>query len=179
VSFSPATHLLKIINSKYRGFFAFPDVSSRHKPGLLTETDFKLAKSRVEGLTAPAQLKISKTIFKRVWGNWHWYFFVAQWCLLDQNSMTAGQPFNLYLKAKSKIYTITQINTLPTITTAISIVCALAAGLFADRTGKFWIPAVLVTIPVLLGNILLAIWDVGERGRVAAFVIIGAEGGGF
>jgi ACS family pantothenate transporter-like MFS transporter len=109
----------------------------------------------------------------------HWYFFVAQWYLLDQNSMTAGQPFSLDLKAKSKIYSITQINTLPTIATAISIVCALAAGLFADRTGKFWIPAVLVTIPVLLGNILLAVWNVREKGRGAAFVIIGAEGGEF
>jgi ACS family pantothenate transporter-like MFS transporter len=93
----------------------------------------KRTSSWPEGLTAPAQLKVSKIIFKRVWGNWHWYFFVAQWCLLDQNSMTAGQPFSLYLGAKSKIYSITQINTLPTIGTAISIVCALSAGLFADR----------------------------------------------
>jgi ACS family pantothenate transporter-like MFS transporter len=68
-------YLLKNINIKYRGFFAFPDVPSRNKPRLLTETDFKLAKSRLKGLTAPAQLKICKTIFKRVWGNWHWYFF--------------------------------------------------------------------------------------------------------
>jgi ACS family pantothenate transporter-like MFS transporter len=139
----------------------------------------KRTSSWPEGLTAPAQLKISKTIFKRVWGNWHWYFFVAQWCLLDQNSMTAGQPFSLYLGAKSKIYSITQINTLPTIGTAISIVCALSAGLFADRSGKFWLPAVLATVPVLIGNILLSVWDVGEKGRVAAFVIIGAEGGKF
>lgn len=124
VGFLPAPHLLKVINLKYRGFLAFPDVPSRHKPRLLTETDFKLAKSRLEGLTA--QLKIPKTIFKRVWGNWHWHFFVAQWCLLDQNSMIAGQPFSLYLKAKSKIYSIRQINTLPTIATAISIVCPLS-----------------------------------------------------
>jgi ACS family pantothenate transporter-like MFS transporter len=176
VGFLPAPHLLKVINLKYRGFLAFPDVPSRHKPRLLTETDFKLAKSRLEGLTA--QLKIPKTIFKRVWGNWHWHFFVAQWCLLDQNSMIAGQPFSLYLKDKSKIYSIRQST--PYLLSLLPYqLCALLAGLFADRSGNSWLPAVLATVPILIGNILLSIWDVGEKGRVAAFVIIGAEGGKF
>jgi ACS family pantothenate transporter-like MFS transporter len=53
---------------------------------------------------------------------------------------------------------------LPTITTAISIVSAFVSVLFADKTGRFWIPTVAVTVPVLMGILLLVAWDVGENG---------------
>lgn len=113
----------------------FPDVPYRRKPHLLSAEEHNLANTRLEGITAPSEMRMSTTIFKRVFGRWHWYFFVAQWCLLDQNIMPSGQPFSLYLKAKSHLYTVTQINTLPTIGTAISVVAAVTAGIYADRTG--------------------------------------------
>ncbi|KAI1608344.1 major facilitator superfamily domain-containing protein [Exophiala viscosa] len=158
------------------GFFVFPDLPHRKKPYFLTEAQHNLSRSRLHGITAPAQIQMSKTIFKRVWGRWHWYVLVFHWCLLDQNSLAAGTPFSLYLKAKSSIYSVTQINTLPTITTAISVICAIAAGFVADKTGKFWIPSVLATIPVFIGALLLVSWNVGESGRLAGFMIIGTEG---
>ena len=101
------------------------------------------------------------------------------WALLDQGVIPAGQPFSLYLKAKSKLYTVTQINTLPTINTALSVVAALAAGLYADRTGQFWVPSIFASLGVLIGCILLAVWNIGETGRVAAFIITGTNGGTF
>lgn len=155
----------------------FPDLPHRKKPYCLSEAQHQLSRARLEGVTAPAQVKMSRTIFKRVWGRWHWYVLVLHWCLMDQNGLASGTPFSLYLKAKSHIYSVTQINTLPTVSTAISVVCAIAAGIFADRTGKFWIPSVLATIPVLIGALLLVAWNVGESGRLAAFMIIGTDGG--
>lgn len=96
---------------------------------------------------------------------------------MDQNFLPGSQPFSLYLKAKSNIYSVVQINTIPTIVTAVSIVVALFSGVVADKTGRFWIPAIAVTFPVLVGMALLVAWDVGESGRLAGFILTGFEAG--
>lgn len=57
-----------------------------------------------------------------------------------------------------------RINTLPSIAMAISILAALTAGVAIDRAANFWVPCVVATIPVLVGLMLLAVWDVGEGG---------------
>ncbi|KAI4860501.1 putative pantothenate transporter [Hypoxylon rubiginosum] len=157
------------------GFFVFPDVPSREKPRFITADEHTLARKRLEGLVAPPRLQLSRSIFKRVFSRWHWYLFVLQWTLMDQNFLPGAQPFSLYLKAKSDVYSIVQINTIPTIVTAVSIVVAFICGVAADRTGRFWVPAVAVTFPVLAGMILLVVWDVGESGRLAGFILTGFE----
>ncbi|KAL0256260.1 hypothetical protein SLS55_008652 [Diplodia seriata] len=123
-------------------------------------------------------LHVSRDIFARVFGRWHWYLFVLQWTLMDQNFQPYSTPFSLYLKAKSPaIYSVSRVNTLPTIATALSVLAALCAGAAADRLGgRFWIPLLVVTVPVMVGVALLVAWDVGETGRIAAFVVCGFEG---
>ncbi|KAF2497305.1 putative allantoate permease [Lophium mytilinum] len=158
------------------GFFVFPDVPSRRKPRFLTAIDQAFAQKRLQGFTAPPQLRISRSIFRRVFSRWHWYLFVAQWAIMDQNFLPSAQPFSLYLKAKSHIYSVVRINTLPTIATAVSVVAAITCGIVADRTGRFWVPAYLVTLPVIVGTALLVAWDVGESGRLAGFILTGFEG---
>lgn len=72
------------------GFFVFPDVPSRKKPLFLTETEHELGKQRLEGLTAPPQLRLSWDIFRHVLTRWHWYLFVFQWSIMDQNFAPSG-----------------------------------------------------------------------------------------
>lgn len=150
-----------------RGYSVFPDVPQRSKPRFLGETQHTLARSRPIGLTAPAEFKISKTIFKRVFCCWHWYSFVPHWTLLNQGAIIAGQPFSLYLKAKSKIYSVTTINT------AVSAVSALAAGLYADMSGRFWVPCIFASGGLLIGAIMLAVWDGGRRGGILLLLLRG------
>lgn len=159
------------------GFFVFPDVPSRKRPRFLQASEHALARQRLDGLTAPPPARLSRSIFKRVFSRWHWYLFVLQWTLMDQNFAPYSTPFSLYLKANSDIYSVVRINTLPTVATAISVVSAVLSGLFADKTDRFWIPVVAVTLPVLVGISMLVAWDVGENGRLAAFMLTGFEGG--
>lgn len=98
---------------------------------------------------------------------------------MDQNFMPYSTPFSLYLKAKPDIYSVSRVNTLPTIATAISVVAALVAGIIADRLHNYWIPSVVTSIPVLIGMILLTVYNIGEHGRVAAFILTGFEGGSY
>ncbi|KAF5862553.1 hypothetical protein ETB97_011550 [Aspergillus alliaceus] len=158
------------------GYIAFLDVPHRTKPRFLTQKEHELANSRLVGLTAPSQMKVSRDIFKRVLGRWHWYVFVTQWILIDQNFLASSTPFSLYLKEKSDTYSVMRINTLPTIATAVSIVAALIAGTAVDKKRNFWLPSVITTIPVLVGLIMLVVWDIGEAGRLAGFILTGAEG---
>ncbi|KAH8700473.1 putative allantoate permease [Talaromyces proteolyticus] len=158
------------------GYIVFPDVPHRKRPRLLTEAEYTLANSRLKGLVAPSEMKVSRAIFKRVFGRWHWYVFVVHWILMDQNFMPYSTPFSLYLKAKPEIYSVSHVNTLPTIATALSVVAALVAGVAADRLRNFWVPSVVTSVPVLIGVALLVAYDVGEAGRLAAFIITGFEG---
>ena len=160
----------------FLGFFVFPDVPHRSKPRCLTTTEHTLALNRIAGQTAPSQLKVSWDIFSRVFGRWHWYLFVAIWSIGNQNNQIPGAPFNLYLKANEHIYSITRINTLPTIATAISIVTAFTTCAIADRIGRFWPMLLAVSVPIVIAHALLVAWDIGETGRVAAFTISGFEG---
>lgn len=96
---------------------------------------------------------------------------------MDQNFTPYSTPFSLYLKAKPDIYSVSRVNTLPTIATALSVVAALVAGITADRLRNFWIPSVATSIPVLVGVILLVVYNVGETGRLVGFILTGFEGG--
>ena len=89
----------------------------------------------------------------------------------------ASTPFSLYLKAKETYYSVIQINTLPTAGSAVSVVIAIIAGAVVDKTGNFWVPSLVVTVPVIIGSVLLVVWDVGEGGRLAAFIMSCTNGG--
>lgn len=150
---------------------------SRKKPWLLSEAERSLAQRRLEGYSAPPGLKVSRSIFTRVLGRWHFYAFVLLWTLLDIATLPGGTPFSLYLKAFSpRIYSVVQVNTLPTIGTACSIIGALVAGVAADRIGNFWLPAIVTSMLVMIGSVLLVVWDIGETGRLTGFILQGFIG---
>ncbi|KXH53742.1 major facilitator superfamily transporter [Colletotrichum salicis] len=126
------------------GFFVFPDVPARSRPRLLPPRLYALARDRLRGLTASPQLKVSRDNLR---------------ARVPPLALPSGSPFSLYLKAFPTTYSVTRINTLPTVVTAISVVSAFAAGAVADRTGWFAGLSVAAT-----------------GGRLAAFMLNGFEG---
>jgi ACS family pantothenate transporter-like MFS transporter len=158
------------------GYFVFPDVPTRSRPRCLTTDEHEYALGRIAGQTAPPQPKVTRDLVGRVLGRWHLYLFVSLWSIGNQNNQIAGAPFSLYLKGNQDIYSITQINTLPTVATAISIVTAFATCAVADRYGRYWPLLLIVSIPTVISHALLVAWNIGETGRVAAFTISGFEG---
>ncbi|KAH7256007.1 pantothenate transporter liz1 [Fusarium tricinctum] len=163
----------------FLGYFVFPDVPHRSRPRCLTVKEHALAIHRISDHTAPSQLKVSRDIFSRVFKRWHWYLFVSLWTVGNQCSQVSGSPFSLYLKANEAFYSITRINTLPTMATAISIVTAFITCSIADRIGRFWPLLLIVSIPTVVSHALLVAWNVGETGRVVAFSIGGFQGAVF
>ncbi|RBQ82219.1 hypothetical protein VDGD_09819 [Verticillium dahliae] len=160
----------------FLGFFVFPDVPHRSRPRCLSPDEHAFARARLAGQTAPSQLKVSRDIFARVFRRWHWYLFVALWSIGNQNNQIPGSPFSLYLRANNDLYSVTRINTLPTVATAVSIVTAFTACAVADRIARFWPLLLAVSMPTVVAHALLVAWHIGEAGRVAAFTIGGFEG---
>ncbi|EEY16515.1 conserved hypothetical protein [Verticillium alfalfae VaMs.102] len=145
-------------------------------PRCLSPDEHAFGRARLAGQTAPSQLKVSRDIFARVFRRWHWYLFVALWSIGNQNNQIPGSPFSLYLRANNDLYSVTRINTLPTVATAVSIVTAFTTCAVADRIGRFWPLLLAVSVPTVVAHALLVTWHIGEAGRVAAFTIGGFEG---
>lgn len=88
--------------------------------------EYELVKTHIQGITALSQLRLSQAILKRVHSSWQVYLFSVHITLLHQVSGVLLTPFNLYLKAKPEIYSVSQANTIPTIIEAM----VLAGGFF-------------------------------------------------
>jgi ACS family pantothenate transporter-like MFS transporter len=90
--------------------------------------------------------------------------------------ITNGSPFNLYLKANADRYTISQINNIPTVQSALSIVAALGGCYWADATGKRWAPSLVICGLMSIGSICMAVWNIPEGLKFFAFFIAGLGG---
>lgn len=156
-------------------FPARPD--SKNPSWLLTQAQIELARKRVaeDGSEAPTP-KITLKVFGAVFKKWHWYCFVALYIVFNQSMITNGSPFSLYLKAHADTYTESQINTIPTVQSALSIIAALIGCYWADALGKQWLPALFICVPMTFGSICMAIWNIPLGLKFFAFFIAGLGG---
>lgn len=96
--------------------------------------------------------------------------------VFNQSMITNGSPFNLYLKANADRYSVSQINNIPTVQSAFSIVAALVGCYWADATGKRWAPSLLICTFMTVGSICMAVWNIPEGLKFFAFFVAGLGG---
>ncbi|KAL4890115.1 putative pantothenate transporter [Aspergillus ambiguus] len=142
------------------GFLAFPDTPHSKKPRFLSRDESILAKDRIDKTTAPKQLILSRGLLKRLMAGWQ-----------AQISKVIVTPFSLYLKETPTVYSPEQVNMLPNIAHAVTLVSTLLAGIIADKTQNYSLLSILCTIPPLIGSTLLVIWDITEAGRLLGFIL--------
>ncbi|TVY93356.1 Pantothenate transporter [Lachnellula willkommii] len=137
------------------GFYAIPDLPSNTRARWLTKEDRKYGLERMESFGRAAPTGLTLKAIRRVYFDWHIWTFIFPY--LTVAMMNYGSSyFNLWLKAEG--YSVVNINTIPTAGAALSIVAALASGIFADRTGKRKTTVSILIITVTVGNILLSVW---------------------
>lgn len=156
-------------------FPARPD--SKNPSWLLTPDEVVLARKRINGDGSEAPVtKLNAKAFRKIFKSWHWFAFVALYYVFNQSMITNGSPFNLYLKAHKDIYTISQINNLPTGQSALSILAALVGCYWADATGKRWLPSIVICCCMTFGSISMAVWNVPVGLKLFSFYIAGLGG---
>jgi ACS family pantothenate transporter-like MFS transporter len=160
------------------GAIVFPARPESSKPSwLLTEDEIALARKRIadDGAEEP-KVKFNLAVFMKAFSMWHWYAFVLLYVVFNQSMITNGSPFNLYLKAHADIYSTSQINTIPTGQSALSIIAALIGCYWADASGKRWAPSLLICACMTFGSICMAIWTIPIGLKFFAFFVAGLGG---
>ncbi|KAK9320967.1 major facilitator superfamily domain-containing protein [Lipomyces orientalis] len=139
------------------GFVFFPDFPTTTRAMWLNEQQRALAIRRMDeiGRAPPRRMTVKR--FVMVWFQWRTHAYL--WTNL-MSGLQQGQMAYMNLWLKSLKYSVQKINILPTIGYAIAIVCAYIYAIISDHTGWRWQLMVTGFLFKLLGNILLAVWDI-------------------
>ncbi|ORY68279.1 major facilitator superfamily transporter [Pseudomassariella vexata] len=161
------------------GFFFFPDVPEITRAWWLTKEEIEIAKRRMrlEG-RANRGGSYTKAKFRKIFGSWHLYALTLLYIFFNNGSGYGSQPaFALWLKSTG--HSVTQVNTYPTIASAISIIFALIYAWTSDTLfkGARWPPIVFSGVVLIILNTSLAIWDIPVGWKWACY-ILGMIGGG-
>ncbi|KAL2418049.1 MFS transporter PfmaC [Exophiala dermatitidis] len=163
------------------GFFFFPDTPETTTAFYLTDWEKKRAVERIadEGRT-PAG-KLDWTVLKRIALSWQTYAFplaYAFWALTCGSYVL--QYFGIWLKAQ-KIYSVPEINNIPTSMGAVNAVFMIGTGYVSDKLGRrapvcFAVGCLLTFCYVV--QTVAASTDTGvpRALRMAVFVLTGCYG---
>ncbi|KAK9359287.1 major facilitator superfamily domain-containing protein [Lipomyces starkeyi] len=154
------------------GFFAIPDTPATSRSLLLTKDEIETSRQRTGA--APVNKRLSFAIVKRGLSGWKWYLFVASWAFLDQSEQRLSTSMSLYLKYYNKEFSIAQINNLPTVTNAISVVTTLIASWYTDKTRNPFLPAFTATAMYCITAYILAAWNVSLSAKFFAWFMGGS-----
>lgn len=154
----------------------YPDTPHTTKAWYLNEWERKRARERIDEEGREPAGKLDWTVLRRIFTSWQVYAFVIGYSLW---SLTVGnyvmQYFTLYLKSTG-MYTIPQINNIPTAIGAVNFCFMLGSGFVADKIGRRGPVCLAVGTLLAVCYIILTVWDVPHRLKMAAFILCGCYG---
>ncbi|RSM04283.1 hypothetical protein CEP52_006926 [Fusarium oligoseptatum] len=156
----------------FLGFIIFPGVPDSPRPFFLTENDISLAKQRLERARIRRPGKIGKDVFKRTIKRWHiWVFVFCYICMII--SSYPSSYMNLWLKEEG--YSVEQINKLPTVTNAITIVASWLGTTLASIYPS-WIIYTVVEGSCMFATICMIVWNIPKGLKFFAWYLFGVSG---
>jgi MFS transporter, ACS family, pantothenate transporter len=154
------------------GFFLFPDVPEITSAWWLTKEDIAMANSRMALEGRAKRGKYTKDKFKKIFSSWNIYTLVLLYIFFNNGSGYGGQPaFALWLKSEGR--SITEINTYPTIASAIAIIFTYIYAWTSDTVfnGARWPPMVFAGLVNIATNTSLAVWDIPVGWKWGSFIL--------
>ncbi|KAK9246666.1 major facilitator superfamily domain-containing protein [Lipomyces tetrasporus] len=150
------------------GYFAIPDfpINSRVMWMSQVQRDYSVIRMQEVGRRPPRKLTLSR--MGQIMKSWRPYGFV--WPYIFFNLCDTSSYWNLWLKSLN-IYTVQQINLIPTAGYACGLVSGYLIANMSDRAGKRFPFLMLAVFFNFLGNLLLAIWDVPFGVKMFAFFL--------
>ncbi|KAL7940775.1 major facilitator superfamily domain-containing protein [Trichoderma barbatum] len=160
------------------GYFMLPDVPEITRAWYFTKDDIAIAQKRMQLEGRANRAPFTKAKLKKIFSSWHIYLLTLLYIFFNNGNGAASQPaFQLWLKKEG--YSITQINTYPTITTAITVVTTLIYAWTSDTIfrGERWPPIVFAGIISIITNVSLTVWNIPVGWKWACFFLAGFGGG--
>ncbi len=156
------------------GFFIMPGTPNRCYSIWLTDDEIRLARRRLKVADVGAADYNTSFWNKKLWlkivKSWKLYIITLMSIFLWNNTNASSGSYALWLKSLDR-YNTGELNDMTTITPALGIlwvgIVCFGADIFRSRYGaiafsQFW---------NLIGNILLAVWDIPERAKWFAFCL--------
>ncbi|KAI1429595.1 MFS general substrate transporter [Xylaria sp. FL1777] len=154
------------------GFFLFPDVPEITKAWWLTEQDIIIANKRMALEGRAKRGKYTKATFKKIFSSWHIYTLVLLYIFFNNGAGYGGQPaFALWLKSEG--YPVTQVNTYPTIASAVAVIFTYIYAWTSDSIfrGERWPPMVFAGAVNIATATSLAVWDIPRGWKWGCYVL--------
>ncbi|KUL86966.1 hypothetical protein ZTR_05768 [Talaromyces verruculosus] len=160
------------------GYIALPDLPTNTRVFWLKPHEKEMAQERIKKAGKAVGEPVTWAGIKRVLGKWHFWVYTAYYTFFIC-SENIGSYMNLWLKSLHR-YSVSNINTYPTVTNAITIVTSLAYGWTSDYI-KLRSPIVFFSLTVcFFAAVNLAVWDGVPFGlKWASYYLTGfAQGSG-
>ncbi|KAL4866783.1 hypothetical protein BDV12DRAFT_198878 [Aspergillus spectabilis] len=154
------------------GFIIFPGIPDSPPPFFLTEKDIQIAKDRVRRANIRRPGKLGLDVFRRSIRRWHIWLFL--WCYACM--IIAGYPngyMSLWLKEEG--YSVTQVNQIPTVIHAITIVSSWLGTTLAAIYPS-WVIYTIVSVCCLFSTLCMSIWYIPTGLKFFAWFLFGVSG---
>ncbi|KAK9377983.1 major facilitator superfamily domain-containing protein [Kockiozyma suomiensis] len=149
------------------GYWSVADfpINSRVRWLSQLEKDYSVIRMEAIGRKPPKKMTIRR--FGHILNSWRPWGFIWPWVLFSVCDTMSY--FNLWLKA-SGLYSVPQINLIPTGGYALGLVSAYIYSNLSDHMGTRWPFLMFAVFICFLGNLLLAIWDIPDGLKFFAFL---------
>ncbi|KAJ5965169.1 Major facilitator superfamily domain general substrate transporter [Penicillium vulpinum] len=162
------------------GFFILPDVPEIANPWYLSKEanqEVNLAQTRMKLEGRQNREPYTRSKLKKIFTSWHIYLLTLLYICFN-NGAAGSQPiFQQFLKnSKNPVYSISQINSIPTTTPAVQVVTTLAYAWISDTVlnGRRWPPIIFGACINIVSYVSLAVWDIPMGWKWTCYIISGA-----
>ncbi|KAF2170567.1 hypothetical protein M409DRAFT_64257 [Zasmidium cellare ATCC 36951] len=154
------------------GFIIFPGVPDSPRPFFLSEGDIALARERLARYKIRRPGPLNLDVFKRSLKRWHiWIFVFCYICMIISNY--PSQYMNLWLKAEG--YSVVQVNQLPTVVNAVTIVASWLGSSLA-AIWPSWTLYTFASLCCLFSTLCMIIWTIPTGLKFFAWYLFGVSG---
>ncbi|KAI8656179.1 MFS domain-containing protein [Fusarium keratoplasticum] len=158
------------------GFVALPSHPNKCKPGILTEREIQLARERMTSEHREPPKPLTIPVIRNVLSGWHFWVLVSFAFFFSQADGVSSQSgLALWLKAEG--YGVESINTITTVSPAVTIVSSIICGILSDAyDAKVSLIAGTAFLNIF-ASIVLAVWHVPTGLKFFAFFLAGSADG--
>ncbi|KAK9483977.1 major facilitator superfamily domain-containing protein [Lipomyces starkeyi] len=166
------------------GMVFFPDVPEKTTSRWFTEKEKIMAFERLQADGFERSKGLSRALVGRVLKSWQFYTFVVMGNLfwLAPYAAAGTPPFLLWIQglkdsSGASKYSESAINDIGTATSVVSIPSALITAIYSDWRRNRWEMMLFAGLLMLIGNVLLLVWNVSFGTLFAAFMLLGIANG--
>ncbi|KAG8414226.1 hypothetical protein J3459_014951 [Metarhizium acridum] len=158
------------------GFLTLPGQPDKPKSCFLTPREIQVAQERMAAENREPRKPLTFSVVKSVLVGWHFWILVSFAFFFSQaDGVSSNSGLALWLKEEG--YSVESINTITTVSPAVTIASSIVCGILSDAyDAKVSLIAVTAGLNIF-ASIILAIWNVPTGLKFFAFFLSGTADG--